>query len=118
MTELDQRKIVAFEVKSEKEQIVFGLENGVVTAIFESIHNPHRKALQINLGGLNEADEHLNWLKRPLEIGEKFELKVVRTTPAQISEPLSKRKSAPPTDEQLLQVYHDLKKELKVAGLI
>ncbi|WP_297337251.1 hypothetical protein [Algoriphagus sp.] len=118
MTELDQDKILAFEFKSKKEQIVFGLENGVFTAIFESIHNPHRKALQISLGGLNEADEHLDWLKRPLEIGEKFEFKVVRASPAQVSEPLSKRKSAPPTDGQLLQVYHDLKKELKEAGLI
>lgn len=118
MTELDQEKILAFEFKSEKEQIVFGLENGVFTAIFESIYNKHRKALQISLGGLNEDDEHLDWLKRPLEIGEKFELKVVLATPTQISEPSERRKSAPPTDEQLLQVYHDLKKELKVAGLI
>ncbi|MFC3415946.1 hypothetical protein [Algoriphagus hitonicola] len=118
MNELDKRKILAFEFKSEKEQVVFGLENGVVSAIFESIHKQHRKELQISLGGLNEADEHLDWLKRPLEIGEEFEFKVVRANPAQISDPSERRKSAPPTDEQLVQVYHDLKKELEEAGLI
>jgi hypothetical protein len=118
MTELDSDKVLAFELKSGKEQIAFGVENGAVSAIFESIHNQHRKELKINLGGFDGENEYLNWLKRALEIGEKLELKVVRVTPCQISEPSERKKSVPPTDEQLLKVYHEQKKELEEAGLI
>jgi hypothetical protein len=118
MTELDCEKILAFEFKSEKEQIVFGVENGAISAIFESINNQHRKELQISLGGFDGEKEYIDWLKRPLEIGEKFELKIVRVALSEISTPLERRIIELPSNEQLLKAYHEQKKELEDAGLI
>ncbi|WP_144605454.1 hypothetical protein [Algoriphagus algorifonticola] len=118
MAEQEREKICAFQFKSGKEQVVFGLEHGVFSAIFESIFNQNRKELQVNLGGFDGEKVYLDWLKRPLEIGEKFELKVVRFALSEISMPLERRIVEPPSDDQLLKAYYDQKKELENAGLI
>ena len=120
MSNLRKDEVLAFELLSAKENIIGGVDEGVVTLIFESRTSIWNPGLSISFGCLDTNKElHLDWLKRNIKIGEEFVVKVVKVEKSKISTPLEKpRVAIYPTDEQRLSEYYRLKKELEEAGLI
>lgn len=120
MANLRKDEVLAFKLLSAKENIIGGVEEGVVTLIFESRNSRWNSGLSISFGSLDiQADLHLDWLKRDIEIGEEFVVKVVKADKSKVSKPNGMpRITSYPTDVQLLSQYYLLKKELEEAGMI
>lgn len=120
MSNLRKDEVLAFELISAKEKIIGGVEEGVVTLIFESRNSKWNSGLSIFFGRLDtKVDLHSDWLKRDIKEGEEFVVKVVKADKSKVSKPNGMpRITSYPTDEQLLSEYNILKKELEKAGLI
>lgn len=120
MSNLREEEVLGFELISGKENIIGGVEEGVVTLIFESRNSVWNSGLSISFGCLDtKLDLHSNWLKRDIGVGEEFGIKVVKADKSKVSIPIEKPRVADyPTDQQLLSHYNILKKELEDAGMI
>lgn len=111
--------MIGFEIKSEKENLKAGLEEGVVSVIFTRVKNEEIDRMDLSISGLTmEKEENHKWIDRDLTIGEKFKIKVVEISNASPSQKLQRAPLEKLSVDDKLRKYLKLKKELEARGLI
>ncbi|MFN4000021.1 hypothetical protein [Algoriphagus sp.] len=111
--------MIGFELKSSKENLVAGLQEGVTSIIFTRVKSENQDFLDLSFSGLNiEKQENYQWLSRQLEVGEEFVLKVVKIEESSNPEKTGYYPIEKALLEDKLKRYQNLKKELEDAGLI
>jgi len=111
--------MIGFELKSQKENISAGVEEGVTSVIFTRICSSERDEIHMVLGGTDKAQsKNLTWISRNILPGEEFVIKVSEFKI--VSKPLKciEMNSDNLILEGKLRAYHGLRKELEAAGMI
>ncbi|WP_019509129.1 hypothetical protein [Pleurocapsa sp. PCC 7319] len=112
---------IAFEIAiNDETKIVAGMEEISVLSFILCYHNALRDknenldSIELQVGGLlhhaRHDDEHLDWIKRHLKIGDEIKIRVVESS--DLTQPIARRRQDPKLVEKAQRKYYEnLKQE-------